>query len=394
MRTDDNYRMRILSAVAISFVVLGHINFYAAGHMDVTLTEPLTFQGWFPYYSFHLPLFLFISGYFFRDLPEGNPLLREVLRFAGKKAVKLLLPYYIFSGLSLLLTSWLQTRGFPYWDSFSLTAWLVSPWTEPFLITFSTPVWYLTALFIAEIFLMILRTVLRKLFRSSLARETVLLAITLAAGIAAVYFNETAAPSGTAVVYLRSVVMLCFIQAGILYRRHLEKHDKLKNRWYFLIVFGVQFLLILLSGNDSLNPGLFALVDFGKTGFAYFIGGVTGIMLWLRISTIAASLPRQSRVVSFIGKNTKYIMALHIFSWFLLNTLLNLLHAQNPKLFITSGFSSRWYHSFLYYCNTSNPRMILLYFAAGMALPLGIAWAVQAISRLLRRTASKPRLPA
>ena len=106
-----SYRMRVLSAIAISFVVLGHINF--TGGMEVTLTEPMTFQGWFPYYSFHLPLFLFISGYFFRDLPEDGPLFPALLRFIGKKAGKLLVPYYIFSGLSLLVNTWLHTRALP-----------------------------------------------------------------------------------------------------------------------------------------------------------------------------------------------------------------------------------------------------------------------------------------
>ena len=82
--SDTSYRMRVLSAIAISFVVLGHINF--TGSMEFTMTEPLTFQGWFPCYSFHLPLFLFITGYFFRDLPEDGAAFRALVRFVGKKA--------------------------------------------------------------------------------------------------------------------------------------------------------------------------------------------------------------------------------------------------------------------------------------------------------------------
>ena len=378
-----SYRMRVLSAIAISFVVLGHINF--TGSMEVTLTEPVTFQGWFPYYSFHLPLFLFISGYFFRDLPEDGTFFPALLRFIGKKAVKLLVPYYLFSGLSLLFNTWIHTRGFTFGDSFSLTGWLVSPWTEPYFVSFATPAWYLPALFLAEVCLLLLRTVCRWIVKRGLPREILLLALTLGAGVAAVYCKATASPSGTAVVYLRSVVMLFFMQAGALYRRHLEKHDTLKSPWYFLIVFIAQFLLIVLSSNSSLSPGLYELKGLGKTGCVYFIGGLTGLMLWLRVSTILASLPRQSNLLTFIGKNTKYIMGLHVFSWFLFNTLLNFLYTCNRRMTLVSGFSTRWYHGFLYYCHTENPRMILLYYIVGMALPLLVAWLVQSLFRCLRR---------
>ena len=388
--SDTSYRMRVLSAIAISFVVLGHINF--TGSMEFTMTEPLTFQGWFPCYSFHLPLFLFITGYFFRDLPEDGAAFRALVRFVGKKACRLLIPYYIFSGLSLLVNTWLKTRGFTFGTSFSLTAWLVSPWTEPYLVSFSTPAWYLPALFLAEILFLLLRRGFRLLIGNSLRRETALLVFTLASGVAAVFWNETVSLSGTAVVYLRIVVMLFFMQAGVLYRRYLEKHDTLPNRWYFLIVFALQFLLIVLSGNSNLSPGLYALVSFGRTGYAWFAGGLTGLMLWLRVSTIVASLPRRSGLLTFIGKNTMYIMGLHVFSWFLFNTLLQALHSYNRRMVLVSGFSSRWYHSFLYYCSTENPRMILLYYAVGMALPLLTAWLLQALFRRLRRPQRVQRL--
>ena len=133
-----------------------------------------------------------------------------------------------------------------------------------------------------------------------------------------------------------------------------------------------------------MSPGLYTLMDFGKTGWIYFVGGLTGLMLWLRISAIVASLPRRSSLLTFIGKNTIYIMGLHVISWFLFNTLLYRLYLSNPRMVLVSGFSSRWYHSFLYYCSTENPRMILLYYVVGMALPLLAAWVLQLPVRGLR----------
>lgn len=373
------YRMRILSVLAISFVVLGHMNF--TGDLSTTMQEPLTFGGWFPYYSFHMALFLFISGYFFTDLPEGRKFLPGLFRFVGKKAWKFLLPYYVFTGLSLLFNGWLHSQGFSFGYSFTFSRWLLNPWVTPYTVTFTVADWYLPALFLAEIYFVLLRAFFRKLIRRSLPRETALLAFTLAAGMAAVYWKETAALSGAAVVYLRSVVMLFFLQAGAVYRRHLEAHDMLKSCWYFPIVFAAQFLLILLSGNNSLTPGLFGLWNMGKTGAVFFIGGVTGILLWLRVSSLLASLPWRSRLVTFIGKNTKTVMITHIFCWFLLNTLLFHLHKMNHNGILVSDFSRKWYHSFMYYCSIGNPRMILLYYLVGMGLPLLCCFIVQAVRR-------------
>ena len=56
MEKNLNIQFKILSALAICFVVCGH-----------TGCSTLTLCGLFRYDSFHMPLFLFISGYFFSE---------------------------------------------------------------------------------------------------------------------------------------------------------------------------------------------------------------------------------------------------------------------------------------------------------------------------------------
>ena len=51
-----NVTFGILSALAIIMIVAGHVGY-----------DILTVGGLFPYYSFHVPLLLFISGYFYRE---------------------------------------------------------------------------------------------------------------------------------------------------------------------------------------------------------------------------------------------------------------------------------------------------------------------------------------
>ena len=71
----ENYTMRVFYLLAIVFVVDGHIQ---KGHM-------FEMNGLFRYYSFHLMMFAFGSGYFFKLY--GKPV-NDVLH----RAKKLLLP--------------------------------------------------------------------------------------------------------------------------------------------------------------------------------------------------------------------------------------------------------------------------------------------------------------
>lgn len=377
-----DYRMRILAAAGICFVVLGHMNFASSSYQ---MTPPASFYQWFPFYSFHMPLFLFITGYFFRDFSDKKGFFLQFGRFILKKARNLLLPYYIINGIFLLIDTLIRGWGFSFGQTFSLSAWLLSPWTKTYIIVFSLPAWYLIALFITEVYYVLLRKLCSLVVRNHFVREIVLLLITLLLGLAAIYVKRSADISETATVYLRSLVMLFFIQLGLIYRRYLGKYDRLSNTRYFLILFAVQFLIIILSGNNALSPGLYALVSFESFGYNYFPVGITGIALWLRISTILASLPSRSRLLLFIGANTKYIMFFHVFGWFLLNAVFMGLHKLKVLPVFLNDFSVQTYKSYLYYVCNSKPRMTVLYFLAGMGFSLLTAWIIQLVKNRFRK---------
>lgn len=72
-----NIEMDILKGLGIILVVMGH--YY------------LPFV-WFTPYSFHMPLFIFASGYFYNPKYENTPLL-----LLKKRAKSLLLPYFSYS---------------------------------------------------------------------------------------------------------------------------------------------------------------------------------------------------------------------------------------------------------------------------------------------------------
>ena len=70
-----NHTMNYIKAIGILLVVAGHIN-----------SEVLH---WFPVFSFHMPLFVFVSGYLYKPSYEEN-----VGVFLRKKITGLILPYY------------------------------------------------------------------------------------------------------------------------------------------------------------------------------------------------------------------------------------------------------------------------------------------------------------
>ena len=395
-RPGFNYQMCVLSAIGICFVVLGHIK------NDSSSIG--TFFGWFPYYTFHMPLFLFITGYFFRDQYETR-FFRSFGKFLVKKCKTLVLPFYIINSAFLILSLILEHWGYTPEYHYRFLEWLVSPfiYTQP--ATFAIPTWYLMALFFTEIFYIFLRKGVSLLLplkaadtekgtdsvpltadqKTELVREILVLIITMLIGIAAIWFRNTHVVSEAAIVYLRSAAMLFFIQLGRIYRCYLEPHDQLPSLPYFGLVFLCQFLLIVLSHGSPMSPGLYQLVDFDRTGILYILTGITGIALWLRVSRIIASAPKPSRFITFVGKNTRDIMAFHPFGFFLLNTVFYFLIRLGAAQSVLAGFQTDLYRSRIYYLYTDNPRFVILYFAAGMGFSFLMIYLIRKIRGMLRK---------
>ena len=102
---------RILSALAIILVVAGHADF---GVFDIA--------GLFPYYSFHVAVFVFISGYFYKEENETN-----IFSYIKRKAIHLLLPYYGWNLFYGLLTTIMRTKGFTIGNPMTFYNFLLEP---------------------------------------------------------------------------------------------------------------------------------------------------------------------------------------------------------------------------------------------------------------------------
>ena len=107
----ENREFRILSAVGIVLVVAGHLgyNLFDIGEL-------------FPYYSFHVFIFLFVSGYFYKEESEDN-----IGKYLLRKCRTLLLPYFAWNLFYGILTDVLHGSGFSIGEPLSLKTLFLSP---------------------------------------------------------------------------------------------------------------------------------------------------------------------------------------------------------------------------------------------------------------------------
>lgn len=373
MKEKSNVKMLYLSALAMILVVLGHLQGTGATF--------LTFDRLFDYYAVHLPLFLFVSGYFFKEDYE-----RRIDIFLLKKAKSLLIPFFCCNLFFLLLQTFLRRFGFTIGDGFSFYNFLIRPWLSTQPLTLAIPSWYLIAYFLSCVYYVLFRKLFSFFLRKKAVKEYALLFFFLALGALCVLLNKRFAANETPTVYLRSGVMLFFIQLGYVYKTFWEEKDKIPNRIYFPVVILLRFCVIgvsLLKG-ANLSYGLYGLVDFRCGGLLFYASGVLGIAFFLRIAALLEQHPKKSKLLMEIGRQTKVIMLFHLTGFFLLNLVFYAVSFFAPAL----NFDREAFFSDVYYTVNNSPRYALLYLTFGIGFSLLIA---QTVTRIRKKAGATVR---
>lgn len=374
----DSYNVTfgMLSALAIIMIVAGHTGY-----------DILTVGGLFPYYSFHVPLFLFISGYFYRVEEEERPLL-----YVKKKARRLLLPYFVWN-LVYGLIAWALRGvfGFSMGEAVSLKTLFVSPFLNGYQFIYNYAAWFVPVLFLIEMMNLCMRLILRKLRLNS---EWLILAGSLAVGMVVVQLAIGGHVWGLYKTPGRILFLYPCFQMGQFYKEKLESRDRLGNLSYFAIVIGVQVLLHLCCN------GL-AYSSVWCTGFANgpvipYMTVVSGAAFWLRVARIlsplcgkhqsgmatvetgkqgqsgmAAALRPAGGVLLYLSRNTYAVMMHHVMAFMLVKMVLAGIAAHTG--YLTDFDFARFYADIDYYYQVKGSDAFqMVYLAAGVALPLGL----------------------
>lgn len=378
----DNTTFRILSAFTILMVVAGH-----CGYHIMTVGEL------YPYYSFHVPLFVFISGYFYKASEEEAP-----LQYVKKKLRRLLLPYFIWNVVYGLLAWAMRTAGFAMGEGISLRTLFIEPFLHGYQFIYNYAAWFVPALFVIEMMNLCARIVLRKVIRlvwklwemlsggrkdirrgglskekEDFITEWVMLIGSLLVGIAVVWLAIGGHVWGNYKAPGRILFLFPSFQMGQFYLKRLEKHDTMKNLPYFAILFGLQVIL-----NVGFNGLAFSSV--WCTGFANgpvmpYVTIVSGIAFWLRVSKMLAPVFGESPAVQYLGRNTYAVMMHHVMAFMLVKTLLAVVAARSGWC-ADFDFAQFYTNIDYFYFVRGAEQFGMVYLAAGVVLPLMLQYAL------------------
>lgn len=123
-----DYRFKILYALGMIMVVCGHT--YGGG---ISIADD-----WFPYAGFHLALFTFASGYFYKQASEDH-----VKTYIVKKIKALIIPFYIYTITYGIIVQLLKRMGFEIGNDFTLNNVLIMPITNGHQFIYNMGGWFI-----------------------------------------------------------------------------------------------------------------------------------------------------------------------------------------------------------------------------------------------------------
>ena len=269
-------------SIGIFLVVLGHVKF-----QNTHITQFI--------YSFHIPLFFFVSGFLDRDTSQI-----KFKDFAIKNAKRLLIPYLFFKIIFIPI----------YWYWFRNQEFNISLITRPLVgiflgngisnaYTFSlnTPTWFLYALFLMKI----LQYVFTKYFPLSIQFRIMLVMSILGVFLRMFFtflpFCIDAILMGYAFFFMGKIVAV--------YK------EKLNFNYQILIGIAVASLLLLCITNYYNGRIDICKYTYGKYPILFYLSGVLGIICCVSVSQILAKIA-VPKAMLFISENTLSILGLHL----------------------------------------------------------------------------------
>ena len=332
----SNTQFMLMSAIGIIMVVDGH------SWNTVNIGTSI-----FPYNSFFMGMFIFISGYFY----NADRAIEHPRSYLGRKVKTLFLPYLAWWFVYLLIgkgISWISDYSFA--PAFSFYGYFIGPLVCGEFGGLNGPAYFVPILF----YTLCLYTLLRKAC-NGFWNENIFLGISVLIGAFVVKYSISINSDfeyNTAFMMLMKVLFsMQFFQLGVAYRACYERRF---NRLDTASV--VAFLLIAISVvkhrfnniNWTLNrlnfePGL---ADSGYLGYAVpFLTTVLGIAFWLEITKVFSRTIENNHFIQFVSDHTFGIMEHHIFCMVILNMILRAINGIVPVngLDVQKLSSTAWY---------------------------------------------------
>lgn len=341
-----NKQFMLLSALGILFVV------------DAHAWSPLGLMtNFFPYNSFFMPMFCFISGYFF-DIKHVESLCSYIKR----KVKRLLLPYFVINFFYIIGVSVLRDRGIIlYGKQFSLYVLFIEPFVDGMSVELTNPAWFVPVLFIVVVLYALIRKVFFHFWNNKVATF-----IFVILGGFSVWLSRSGYNSQGVLPVLKTLFMIQFFQLGVIYHCEWEEYfKKVSKLTVFILTIMINTVLIYVYPEGIWFNNISTMSGFLTNNcFLPLVTSVTGISFWLKATELLVPVLGNNRIVNYISNSTYTIMFHHILFFNLYNVFL-LVFPYTAEYFDTEVFRATAWYRF-----EPNPSMRVFYVLVGMAGPL------------------------
>lgn len=245
-------------------------------------------------YSFHMPLFFFLSGLVFntRDAESYKIFIKKNLK-------QIILPYYVFAGITLLL--WLLFIQPSASNHISQEIWGIIYGNGIFpSLEFNSPLWFLPCLFITKFFYMLMHKYLRSVHQKYIS----LVVFGTVGYVLSAFFPLIKLPFSIEVAFT-AVVFFGF--GHLLLQLTLLKATIKANTWLAAIIMSV--LACVLAWVHFRMSGLQIDMRINQLNniFLFYSAAFSGIFAVISISYIV----KKNRFIEYIGKNTLLLFIWH-----------------------------------------------------------------------------------
>lgn len=277
----------IAKGLAIICVIIGH-TFAKYDKLDRLV---ITFI-----YSFHVPLFFILSGFFVKDQTY------DVKKTIIKKAKQLLLPYAVINVLRYITKLIIVGFSIPGLKNFILSLLYAndSRAHTKFCIIAAPPIgmtWFLPALFFCQIIYICLNNFARK-YNTSIGIIVVIM------GLVSYGLND--------IIWLpfslqQAMTGLVFYHIGFLLKKHHIIENSPKDIPVSVLIIGAALWLVTIYTKPV------GMSKNAYPGMCSFVGAICGTYFITQFSKLLERIPLIGKGLLWCGKNSIYIYALHAF---------------------------------------------------------------------------------
>ena len=294
-----NTAMLILQCIGIVAVVLGHADI---GGKDIP--NPLNLA--LPYYSWHMPFFIFISGYFFdRTQPMGKYLLKKVKNH--------LLPAFVVNAVCGVFSMCIKHFSLAsYGQDITLKSLFVTPFTTGYQFYINISLWFVFALVVIEVLACFMDRI------TCGKADLIYLAVTFIISLycsAKVYYDYESTRGEYYNALLRLGYLMFFFWLGACYRKYAETRLKrilnIKLSAIIFVVLTVFWAITNYKITTNTRDMNFIKITVPNGFWVAVVMPIIAIAFFLGVAYTLSPHFKNSTVLARIGRGTKYVMYYH-----------------------------------------------------------------------------------